>query len=165
MLEVLWLRLPGKTKTYQARAVINNFYATGWRLRNFNLRIKRLCASSFRNLEGKQKRGYRKFSFFLFGLVFFFFSMMPIFEIVSKKRADFWKEKQKPNRSNILCHPYIFFCFCCCCCFIRGILPALKGERKTLKKSIEKEEVSRSTDVSMYVPRTPLQMFTTILVP
>ena len=59
-----------------------------------SLRIKHLCASSFRNFEEKQKRKYEIFLYFCFVLFFFFlFQLLPIFEIVSERKAGFWKEK------------------------------------------------------------------------
>ena len=138
MLEVLWLRLPAKTTTYQTRAVTNN-YALGRRLRNFSPRIKHLCASSFRNSEEKQKRkAVRNFSLFLFRFVFFFlFQLLPIFEIVSERKAGFWKEK--PVTEAIYCVVQTFFMFCCCC-FTRGVLTALEGKRKTGEKAGRKRK-------------------------
>ena len=139
MLEVLWLRLPGETKTYQARAVINN-YAQGWRLRNVSLRIKHLCASLFRNLEGKQKRkNVRNFSLFLFRFVLFFFlfQLLPIFEIVFERKAGFWKEKTATEAIYSVVHTFFLFC---CCCFTRGVLTALEGERKTGEKAGRKRK-------------------------
>ena len=138
MLEVLWLRLPAKTTTYQTRAVTNN-YALGRRLRNFSPRIKHLCASSFRNSEEKQKRkAVRNFSLFLFRFVFFFlFQLLPIFEIVSERKAGFWKEK--PVTEAIYCVVQTFFMFCCCC-FTWGVLTAPEGERKTGEKAGRKRK-------------------------
>ena len=139
MLEVLWLRLPAKTTTYQTRAVTNN-YALGRRLRNFSPRIKHLCASSFRNSEEKQKRkAVRNFSLFLFCFVLFFFlfQLLPIFEIVSERKAGFWKEK--PVTEAIYCVVQTFFMFCCCC-FTWGVLTAPEGERKTGEKAGRKRK-------------------------
>ena len=138
MLEVLWLRLPAKTTTYQTRAVTNN-YALGRRLRNFSPRIKHLCASSFRNSEEKQKRkAVRNFSLFLFRFVFFFlFQLLPIFEIVSERKAGFWKEKTVTEAIYSVVQTFFMFC---CCCFTRGVLTALEGERKTGEKAGRKRK-------------------------
>ena len=138
MLEVLWLRLPAKTTTYQTRAVTNN-YALGRRLRNFSPRIKHLCASSFRNLEGKQKRkAVRNFSLFLFRFVFFFlFQLLPIFEIVSERKAGFWKEKTVTEAIYSVVQTFFMFC---CCCFTWGVLTAPEGERKTGEKAGRKRK-------------------------
>ena len=138
MLEVLWLRLPAKTTTYQTRAVTNN-YALGRRLRNFSPRIKHLCASSFRNSEEKQKRkAVRNFSLFLFRFVFFFlFQLLPIFEIVSERKAGFWKEKTVTEAIYSVVQTFFMFC---CCCFTWGVLTAPEGERKTGKKAGRKRK-------------------------
>lgn len=138
MLEVLWLRLPAKTTTYQTRAVTNN-YALGRRLRNFSPRIKHLCASSFRNSEEKQKRkAVRNFSLFLFRFVFFFlFQLLPIFEIVSERKAGFWKEKTVTEAIYSVVQTFFMFC---CCCFTRGVLTAPEGERKTGEKAGRKRK-------------------------
>ena len=138
MLEVLWLRLPAKTTTYQTRAVTNN-YALGWRLRNFSPRIKHLCASSFRNSEEKQKRkAVRNFSLFLFRFVFFFlFQLLPIFEIVSERKAGFWKEKTVTEAIYSVVQTFFMFC---CCCFTWGVLTAPEGERKTGEKAGRKRK-------------------------
>lgn len=138
MLEVLWLRLPAKTTTYQTRAVTNN-YALGRRLRNFSPRIKHLCASSFRNSEEKQKRkAVRNFSLFLFRFVFFFlFQLLPIFEIVSERKAGFLKEKTVTEAIYSVVQTFFMFC---CCCFTWGVLTAPEGERKTGKKAGRKRK-------------------------
>ena len=138
MLEVLWLRLPAKTTTYQTRAVTNN-YALGRRLRNFSPRIKHLCASSFRNSEEKQKRkAVRNFSLFLFRFVFFFlFQLLPIFEIVSERKAGFWKEKTVTEAIYSVVQTFFMFC---CCCFTWGVLTAPEGERKTGEKAGRKRK-------------------------
>lgn len=138
MLEVLWLRLPAKTTTYQTRAVTNN-YALGRRLRNFSPRIKHLCASSFRNSEEKQKRkAVRNFSLFLFRFVFFFlFQLLPIFEIVSERKAGFLKEKTVTEAIYSVVQTFFMFC---CCCFTWGVLTAPEGERKTGEKAGRKRK-------------------------
>lgn len=138
MLEVLWLRLPAKTTTYQTRAVTNN-YALGRRLRNFTPRIKHLCASSFRNSEEKQKRkAVRDFSLFLFRFVFFFlFQLLPIFEIVSERKDGFWKEKTVTEAIYSVVQTFFMFC---CCCFTWGVLTAPEGERKTGEKAGRKRK-------------------------
>lgn len=138
MLEVLWLRLPAKTTTYQTRAVTNN-YALGRRLRNCSPRIKHLCASSFRNSEEKQKRkAVRNFSLFLFRFVFFFlFQLLPIFEIVSERKAGFWKEKTVTEAIYSVVQTFFMFC---CCCFTWGVLTAPEGERKTGEKAGRKRK-------------------------
>ena len=138
MLEVLWLRLPAKTTTYQTRAVTNN-YALGRRLRNFSPRIKHLCASSFRNSEEKQKRkAVRNFSLFLFRFLFFFlFQLLPIFEIVSERKAGFWKEKTVTEAIYSVVQTFFMFC---CCCFTWGVLTAPEGERKTGEKAGRKRK-------------------------
>ena len=137
MLEVLWLRLPAKTTTYQTRAVTNN-YALGRRLRNFSPRIKHLCASSCRNSEEKQKRkAVRNFSLFLFRFVFFFlFQLLPIFEIVSERKAGFWKEKTVTEAIYSVVQTFFMFC----CCFTWGVLTAPEGERKTGEKAGRKRK-------------------------
>ena len=148
MLEVLWLRLPGKTKTYQARAVINN-YAQGWRLRNVSLRIKHLCASLFRNLEGKQKRkAVRNFSLFLFRFVLFF-----SFSATANFWNRFWEEgwfleRKTRDRSNLLCRPDIFYVLLLL--FYTRSSNSTKGRAQNRRESRQKEKTSRSMDVSMY---------------
>ena len=139
MLEVLWLRLPGKTKTYQARAVTNN-YAQGWRLRNFSLCIKLsisalVCLETWK--ESKNERLYEIFLYFCFVLFFFFlFQLLPIFEIVSERKAGFWKEKTATEAIYSVVQTFFMFC---CCCFTRGVLTALEGERKQERKQAERE--------------------------
>ena len=148
MLEVLWLRLPGETKTYQARAVINN-YAQGWRLRNVSLRIKHLCASLFRNLEGKQKRkNVRNFSLFLFRFVFFF-----SFSATANFWNRFWEEgwfleRKTRDRSNLLCRPDIFYVLLLL--FYTRSSNSTRGRAQNRRESRQKEKTSRSMDVSMY---------------
>ena len=140
MLEVLWLRLPGKTKTYQARAVINN-YAQGWRLRNVSLRIKLsisalVCLETWK--ESKNERMYEIFLYFCFVLFFFLlFQLLPIFEIVSERKAGFWKEKTATEAIYSVVQTFFMFC---CCCFTRGVLTALEGERKTGEKAGRKRK-------------------------
>ena len=147
MLEVLWHRLPGKTKTYQARAVINN-YAQGWRLRNFSLRIKHLCASLFRNLEGKQKRkNVRNFSLFLFRFVFFFFFSYCQF-LKSFLRGRLVLERKNRDRSNLLCRPDIFYVLLLL--FYTRSSNSTRGRAQNRRESRQKEKTSRSMDVSMY---------------
>ena len=147
MLEVLWLRLPGETKTYQARAVINN-YAQGWRLRNVSLRIKHLCASLFRNLEGKQKRkNVRNFSSFLFRFVFFFFfSYCQFLKSFLRGRLVFGKKNR--DRSNLLCRPDIFYVLLLL--FYTRSSNSTRGRAQNRRESRQKEKTSRSMDVSMF---------------
>ena len=140
MLEVLWLRLPAKTTTYQTRAVTNN-YALGRRLRNFSPRIKHLCAGSFR-LEtlkkSKNERLYEIFLYFCFVLFFFFlFQLLPSFEIVSERKAGFWKEKAATEAIYSVFQTFFMFCWCC---FTREVLTALEGERKTGEKAGRKKK-------------------------
>lgn len=101
--------------------------------------VKHLCASLFRNLEGKQKRkNVRNFSLFLFRFVFFFlFQLLPIFEIVSERKAGFWKEKTATEAIYSVVQTFFMFC---CCCFTRGVLTALEGERKTGEKAGRKRK-------------------------
>ena len=48
------------------------------------------------------------FLYFCLVLFYFFFSIMPIFEIVSKEKAVFRKEKKNRYRSSLLYHPEFF---------------------------------------------------------
>ena len=151
MLEVLWLRLPGKTKTYQARAVINN-YAQGWRLRNFSLRIKLsisalVCLETWK--ESKNERMYEIFLYFCFVLFFFSFSAT----------ANFWNrfweegwflERKNRDRSNLLCRrPDIFYVLLLL--FYTRSSNSNRGRAQNRRESRQKEKTSKSMDVSMYV--------------
>ena len=148
MLEVLWLRLPAKTTTYQTRAVTNN-YALGRRLRNFTPRIKHLCASSFRNSEEKQKRkAVRDFSLFLFRFVFFFlFQLLPIFEIVSERKDGFWKEKTVTEAIYSVVQTFFYVLLLL---FYMRSSNSTRGRAQNRRESRQKEKTSRSMDVSMY---------------
>lgn len=148
MLEVLWLRLPAKTTTYQTRAVTNN-YTLGRRLRNFSPRIKHLCASSFRNSEEKQKRkAVRNFSLFLFRFVFFFlFQLLPIFEIVSERKAGFWKEKTVTEAIYSVVQTFFYVLLLL---FYMRSSNSTRGRAQNRRESRQKEKTSRSMDVSMY---------------
>ena len=148
MLEVLWLRLPAKTTTYQTRAVTNN-YALGRRLRNCSPRIKHLCASSFRNSEEKQKRkAVRDFSLFLFRFVFFsFFSYCQFFEIVSERKDGFWKEKTVTEAIYSVVQTFFYVLLLL---FYMRSSNSTRGRAQNRKESRQKEKTSRSMDVSMY---------------
>ena len=149
MLEVLWLRLPGKTKTYQARAVINN-YAKGWRLRNFSPRIKLsisalVCLETWK--ESKNERMYEIFLYFCFVLFFFSFSAT----------ANFWNrfweegwflERKNRDRSNLLCRPDIFYVLLLL--FYMRSSNSTRGRAQNRRESRQKEKTSRSMDVSMF---------------
>ena len=148
MLEVLWLRLPAKTTTYQTRAVTNN-YALGRRLRNFSPRIKHLCASSFRNSEEKQKRKtVRNFSLFLFRFVFFF-----PFSATANFWNRFWEEgwfleRKNRDRSNLLCRSDIFYVLLLL--FYTRSSNSTRGRAQNRRESRQKEKTSRSMHVSMF---------------
>ena len=149
MLEVLWLRLPGKTKTYQARAVTNN-YAQGWRLRNFSLCIKLsisalVCLETWK--ESKNERMYEIFLYFCFVLFFFSFSAT----------ANFWNhfweegwflERKNRDRSNLLCRPDIFYVLLLL--FYMRSSNSTRGRAQNRRESRQKEKTSRSMDVSMF---------------
>lgn len=140
MLEVLWLRLPGKTKTYQARAVTNN-YAQGWRLRNVSLRIKLsisalVCLETWK--ESKNERLYEIFLYFCFVLFFFsFFSYCQFLKSFLRGRMVFGKKKPWQKQSTLSSRHFFMFC---CCCFTWGVLTAPAGERKTGEKAGRKRK-------------------------
>lgn len=150
MLEVLWLRLPAKTTTYQTRAVTNN-YAHGWRLRNFSPRIKHLCAGSFRLETLKKSKNERLYEIFLyFCFVLFSFS----FSATAKFWNRFWKEgwfleRKSRDRSNLLCRPDIFYVLLVL--FYTRSSNSTRGRAQNRRESRQKEKTSRSMDVSMYV--------------
>ena len=88
--------------------------------------------------KSKNERLYEIFLYFCFVLFFFFlFQLLPIFEIVSERKAGFWKEK--PVTEAIYCVVQTFFMFCCCC-FTRGVLTVPEGERKTGEKAGRKKK-------------------------
>ena len=150
MLEVLWLRLPGKTKTYQARAVTNN-YAQGWRLRNFSLCIKLsisalVCLETWK--ESKNERLYEIFLYFCFVLFFFFlFQLLPIFEIVSERKDGFWKEKTVTEAIYSVVQTFFYVLLLL---FYMRSSNSTRGRAQNRRESRQKEKTSRSMDVSMY---------------
>ena len=73
----------------------------------------------------RKTKAVGNFSLFCLVLFYFFFSIMPIFEIVSKKKAVFRKEKKLlQKQSTLSSRIFLVFVFVG---FIRGILPALEG--------------------------------------
>ena len=148
MLEVLWLRLPGKTKTYQARAVINN-YAQGWRLRNFSLCIK-LSISALVCLElgrkAKTKECTKFFFIFVSFCFFFFFSYCQFLKSFLRGRLVFGKKNPWQKQSTVSSrHFYVLLLL-----FYTRSSNSTRGRAQNRRESRQKEKTSRSMDVSMY---------------
>ena len=80
---------------------------------------------------------YEIFLYFCFVLFFFSFSATAIFEIVSERKAGFWKEKTATEAIYSVVQTFFMFC---CCCFTRAVLTALEGERKTGEKAGRKRK-------------------------
>ena len=79
-----------------------------------------------------------KFFFIFVSFCFFFlFQLLPIFEIVSERKAGFWKEKTATEAIYSVVQTFFMFC---CCCFTRGVLTALEGEHKTGEKAGRKRK-------------------------
>ena len=86
------------------------------------------------------------FLYFCLVLFYFFFSIVPIFEIVSKEKAVFRKEKKTATEA-IYSIIQNFFCFCFCWFYSRNST-STRGRNRRESRQIE--EASRSMDVSMY---------------
>ena len=77
----------------------------------FSLRIKHLCASSFRNSEEKQKRKYEIFLYFCFVFFFFFFfSYCQFLKSFLRGRLVFGKKKPRQIKQSTLSSRH-FLCF------------------------------------------------------